>query len=438
MAWRDRLQPASFRGVPFFVDSADLEAGRRVVLHEYPLRDLPSAQDLGRAQRKVGVTAYVLGKDYLDARDRLLKALETGGAGTLILPTWPAQQMVLAAPARLSESKEEGGICRIALQFAEAGEPVHPAAAGGGPNAAAERVTVARTAARDAFLPRWGSDGSLGGIASLVTDALVAEYGGLVQAIVAVASDTGSLASVGGRILGTLLNDHVLGNLAILADAGPLAESLMGAVVGLVDDAIGTDRFDPLSRGLRAVFEATVWGSSSTGTAWPRGQTQPGWFSAWPRSTNRRVLGGSRSGLQNLLLDTLMIETARHLDAYEPTSTADAVDRRNQMMADLDSRIAGHDAWEAEFATETRVDRGETSAVTAALGDLAVFAAERIGGRGAGKAVRVLRQVLAPPALVLAYDHYEDERRSADIVARNQILHPGMPGFTPRLELETL
>ncbi|WP_374707575.1 DNA circularization N-terminal domain-containing protein, partial [uncultured Deefgea sp.] len=39
MAWREQLQPASFRGVPFYVYTSSGEVGRRNVVHEYPLRD---------------------------------------------------------------------------------------------------------------------------------------------------------------------------------------------------------------------------------------------------------------------------------------------------------------------------------------------------------------------------------------------------------------
>ncbi|ENS5449009.1 DNA circularization N-terminal domain-containing protein, partial [Morganella morganii] len=41
-SWRSRITPGlgSFRGVPFYiVDDATVSGGRRVVRHEYPLRD---------------------------------------------------------------------------------------------------------------------------------------------------------------------------------------------------------------------------------------------------------------------------------------------------------------------------------------------------------------------------------------------------------------
>ncbi|HCS4673821.1 TPA: DNA circularization N-terminal domain-containing protein, partial [Escherichia coli] len=48
MTWKDRLQDASFRGVPFKVEEESAGAGRRVETHEYPNRDKPYTEDLGK------------------------------------------------------------------------------------------------------------------------------------------------------------------------------------------------------------------------------------------------------------------------------------------------------------------------------------------------------------------------------------------------------
>ncbi|WP_270796216.1 DNA circularization N-terminal domain-containing protein [Aeromonas sp. QDB11] len=86
MSRTDRLQPASFRGVAFKVDSDDLQVGRRTVLHEYPGRDTPSVEDLGRETREYAISAYLIGHDFIAERDRLIEALEQAGPGDLV--TW--------------------------------------------------------------------------------------------------------------------------------------------------------------------------------------------------------------------------------------------------------------------------------------------------------------------------------------------------------------
>lgn len=45
MTWKDRLQDASFRGVPFKVEEESAGTGRRVETHEYPNRDKPYTED---------------------------------------------------------------------------------------------------------------------------------------------------------------------------------------------------------------------------------------------------------------------------------------------------------------------------------------------------------------------------------------------------------
>lgn len=45
MAWKDRLQDASFRGVPFKFEGEGAAVGRRVETHEYPNRDKPYTED---------------------------------------------------------------------------------------------------------------------------------------------------------------------------------------------------------------------------------------------------------------------------------------------------------------------------------------------------------------------------------------------------------
>lgn len=77
MAWRDELRPASFRGVSFYVEGGTLTFGRRLAIHEYPQREKPYVEDLGKKARVYRLEAFVLGPDYMKDRDALIDALET-------------------------------------------------------------------------------------------------------------------------------------------------------------------------------------------------------------------------------------------------------------------------------------------------------------------------------------------------------------------------
>jgi prophage DNA circulation protein len=126
-SWRSRLRAASWRGVPFYVDEAASEYGRRIEHHEYPQRDQPWAEDLGRAQRRWSVTGYVLGAGYMGTRDRLIAACEQSGPGKLIHP-YLGELHVVCNQFRCRERDEEGGICRFELSFAEPGVSGAPTA----------------------------------------------------------------------------------------------------------------------------------------------------------------------------------------------------------------------------------------------------------------------------------------------------------------------
>lgn len=71
-----RARYAPPKGVPFKVDETEGQFGRRNVLHQYPYRDLPFAEDLGREVRRFSVHAFVLTQPEYDA---LVEALECAG-----------------------------------------------------------------------------------------------------------------------------------------------------------------------------------------------------------------------------------------------------------------------------------------------------------------------------------------------------------------------
>jgi prophage DNA circulation protein len=126
--WRGQLRPASFRGARFFTDQAGGDYGRRWADHEYPGRETPYAEDLGRAQRVWRFTGYVLGDAYLRDRDHILAACERPGPGELVHPTLGAVQAVCRSVS-FTEERERGRICTLTFEFAEAGQLQEPSSA---------------------------------------------------------------------------------------------------------------------------------------------------------------------------------------------------------------------------------------------------------------------------------------------------------------------
>ena len=125
--WREKIESASFRGVPFQVENHSVTFGRRGRLNEFPFKDTPFAEDTGRKAREISITAYVDGDDYISKRDALLKAVEQNNTvGVLRLPTLGEIKVKPTASNSVRYSNRQGGIEFFELSFVEAGENDFP------------------------------------------------------------------------------------------------------------------------------------------------------------------------------------------------------------------------------------------------------------------------------------------------------------------------
>lgn len=86
MSWRNNLQTASYRGIPFDVKDIDDSNTKALVLHQYAYKDGADIEDLGNDAEEVTLTAVFWGNDYEVRFNQLLKALATKGGGTLVHP----------------------------------------------------------------------------------------------------------------------------------------------------------------------------------------------------------------------------------------------------------------------------------------------------------------------------------------------------------------
>lgn len=84
--WPKTLFPASFRGVPFWIKTDDMETGRRLDGVEIPGSDIPFFEDLGAKKQPIAIQGYFIG-DFSDQQMTALeKACGQAGAGTLVMP----------------------------------------------------------------------------------------------------------------------------------------------------------------------------------------------------------------------------------------------------------------------------------------------------------------------------------------------------------------
>ena len=152
MAWRDNLLDASFRGVEFGVNDTEAPiAGRRLAVHEYPGRDEPFVEDLGRRTKRWEIEAFVVGDEYADARDALIEACDMPGPGELVHPYLGSLQVACTA-CSLVERTREGRMARFTLSFVEAGENQYPSSGTNTADNTRSRGTDAISAALEQFI----------------------------------------------------------------------------------------------------------------------------------------------------------------------------------------------------------------------------------------------------------------------------------------------
>lgn len=131
--WRDELLPATFRAAQFHCEANAWEGGRRIIEHEFPKRDLPYAEDMGRRAISFTVRGYCIAypfnveggdglyqRDYRPARDALQRALDSGEPGILQMPSMRAM-WVVCPRYRLQEEERRGGYCVFEMEFQEYG-----------------------------------------------------------------------------------------------------------------------------------------------------------------------------------------------------------------------------------------------------------------------------------------------------------------------------
>ena len=119
--WIKDLRPASFRGVPFFMEKEGIKFGRAIAVHTFVKSEEHATEDMGRLPREFRLTAYVA-SDRADAQARsLIEACSTEGRATLVLPFYGPVQ-ARCTGGNENHEKTKLGYAAFDLEFVEAGE----------------------------------------------------------------------------------------------------------------------------------------------------------------------------------------------------------------------------------------------------------------------------------------------------------------------------
>lgn len=382
--WRDRIGMARFRTAAFHVGEAEREGGRRTVTHEYPLRDRPFVEDLGRQARAFPVDGYVLGPDYMTARDELLAALEEAGTGELVHPYYGTLR-VMVQRFRVRESTRDGGLALFSIDFIETEDaPAFPSAAPVSGARVAAGADAAEAAATAEFLAEYD-----------ITDLPFAALESLTGAVAAAGEAMSRwLAPVvsGTQYLATLKR----GTDALVLDAVSLVRSplkVLGEFKGVLE-TLGTAPLTP-RLGVAALLEA--YGFTST-TPRPPATT-----------ATRRQERACYDAVLRLARTLTVVQAARLAPQVDHDSYDAAVALRDAIVAKVEEQaeLAGDEGYPA--LSQLRADL--VRAVPGEAADLP----------------RLVRYTPSHtlPSLVLAHRLYGDLALEADLVTRNAVVRPG-------------
>lgn len=125
--WAASLQPASFRGVPFGVFTANMKTGRRTAVHIYPERDEVWVEDLGLGTRTFMFRGFLVGDDVYAQRDAMLAAVEAPGPGTMVHPSIGSRTVSVVDFAAI-ETAERGRVVELEFTFIQTAGKVYPLA----------------------------------------------------------------------------------------------------------------------------------------------------------------------------------------------------------------------------------------------------------------------------------------------------------------------
>lgn len=125
MALFRELQRGKIDNLDIYILSVELTFGKKTVTHEYPNSDRRFVEDMGKAERKFVVNAYLPSTRYIQNRNALIELLEKKSDVVLQFPI-DGQVRVAVKDARLTENHTELGIGNLTLILEKTSENIFP------------------------------------------------------------------------------------------------------------------------------------------------------------------------------------------------------------------------------------------------------------------------------------------------------------------------
>ncbi len=385
MANKSNLRPASFRGIPFKIKRATTKVGRRIVTHEFPLKDIPYTEDLGRGAREYTLEAHVIGEGHEDIRDRLIQAIENNKEpGILMHPIFGAVR-VSPGPIEHVFDNEAGNIEYFNFTFLEAGENKYPSPILDTGGQVENAAFVLNTLLKSTFDEQFTLKRMPGFVVSSAQNTNTELTKELQKAAEMAPADPGMKATM-MRGLSQLVSSGILASGS--AYSAQVQTSLTQIQTLFTDPAIGFLAYQKLS----------AFGDD---------------FPSIPESSpNRRIEKLNRDLQIALVKRQALIGMALTASQMTFASYEDAVAIRDRLALKLDQEL-------------DRVGSTDEDATFCALSDLKAAMVLDITERAANLArIKNIYPAEPLPALVLAYEIYGEIEQAEEIRIRNKIRNP--------------
>ena len=385
--WRDKYREGSFRGVDFLITSHQLIGGRRKQDREFAKREIGNSEDLGKRLNTFTLEIFVLGDNYFEQRDNLIDALETEGAGILIHP-YLGTKNVQAGNYTLSETVDEGRLARFSVQFTEAGEIKFPDNPEDDLTATIENAAAVEEDSRNIFEKIFDTANQAASVVQSAADAVDSVVDFMEDAVKKVTEPIANLTSAISNIkasVGDLIK--LPGELAaLIAD---MFNTLLGELSGDEDTA---SRILSQFANVDDSFVPVIGDTPS-----------------------REKQRGNQDAIINLAKELALAGNARAVVEIDFVSTNAALEKQREIISGLDLQL----------------DEAGDDELFQSIKELQTSLTKVLPRTGTTELITIT-PIITIPALVIAYDQFEDLDKEDEIVDQNAIEHPGfVPGGDP-------
>ncbi len=394
MGWKDELRPASFRGVDFFIDISNFSTGRRAVLHEFPNREDPYTEDMGRISEGFEIEGHILGDDYFAAKRLLQEVFTRQGPGELVHPYY-GSKFVQVGAVNITESNREGAIATFSAKFFEAGDNRFPKGVNDKGAVLDEAVGVALEDAKADFDENFSIEDLPGFAIDSARDAIASAQETFDKT-------TKTFADVSDAVA-----DLAFATRNLVAETNDLLQAPSQLSARLLDS------FDLMEGAFSKAKDKT----NAYATFFAFGSTEPEIVGTTPiREKERKNI----ELFNNLMIIASVVKSSSTAIITEYASFEDAETQRIKITDVLEEQIKLAENTESY---QSLVDI--KAAIVDALPDVDSDLPN----------IKEITLYDVTPSLVLTYDLFEDPRNEQDIIDRNGIRHPGFIPANETLEV---